>query len=153
MVLESTDTVVRFLKERYRVARRTKGDVFSNPIDVYDREFPRFAEEISPHVHDLASKLRDRYPGISDEDHVLMAYLLHVLDRREPYTAAPHRRLISAPARFFYEYLHRAGFDLDALLAQRDYKYKGIPISVLLDGISHDLGEHVLKKRFTPPRR
>ncbi len=135
------------------MARRAERDVFSNPIDVYDHKFPQFAEEISPRVHDLASRLRDRYPAVPEEDHVLMAYLLHVLDRGEPYTAAPHRRLIPAPARFFYDYLRKAGFDLGALLSHRDYKYKGVPVSVLLDGIQHDLGEHVLKKRFTPPRR
>ena len=127
--------------------------MFSNPIDVYDRKFPNYVDSVAPRVHALANALRERYPHIPEEQHVLMAYLLHVLDRGEPYFAAPHRRVIRAPARFFYEYLERAGFDLHELLSSRDYKYKGVPVSVLLDGVRHELGQHVLEKRFTLPRR
>ncbi|NPA76143.1 MAG: hypothetical protein GXN93_00080 [Candidatus Diapherotrites archaeon] len=154
MVLESPAAVSEFLLERYRRTRAHLGDVFSKPRDYYDHAFPDFLADSVPRIHELATKLREAYPHVPEEDHVLMAYILHVLDRNEPPLALPHTRVVRAPGRFFYEYLRKAGFDLDALLHNPQYKYNGIPVSLLLGRIpDHGLGTHVLKKRFSPPGR
>lgn len=151
MVLESPQALATFLKERYRLARSKNGNGF-RPSDIYDHKFPEFVDKHAPRILSIARRLKERYPSVPEEKHALMAYLLHVLDIGEPHNDLPHRRIVRAPARFFYGYLRDAGYDLESLLAVPEYRYGGVPVSVLLDGVHHDLGERVLKKRFTPPR-
>lgn len=146
------DFILRKYVENRNRLRKEKNNVLEHPEDVYDMNIKKYITDNADRIYDLALKLKAAFPNISDENHVLMAYLLHVLDKGEA-LCAPHSRIISAPRRMFYRYLEMAlGEDYQKVLDK--YKYRGVPVSILLSRVpEHGLSPNVMRKRFSwPPK-
>ena len=149
MVLESPERLGEFFLESYKKSRQRYGNVLENPRDVHDMEFPAYVADNAHKIHVLALRLKEAFPHVPDEDHALMAYLLHVIAAGAPVNGSPHIRVLRAPRRFFLEYVKKAlGEDAFKRLAD-DYKYSGIPVSEILKHVrDHNLPSHVLERRF-----
>ncbi len=149
MVLESPERVADFLLDRYKQARAHYGDVLERPRDVHDMEFPAFVADNAQRIYDLAVRLKNAYPHIPDEEHALMAYILHVYSAGDNPIHAPHKRVVRAPRRFFLEYARKALGDEAFERLREENKYSGLAVAHLLERVpDHGLPEHVLKKRF-----
>ena len=112
-------------------------------------EFPAFVADNAQRIHALAIRLKSTFPHVPEEEHALMAYLLHVYSAGDNPVHAPHHRVLQAPRRFFLEYACKAFGDEVFERLREANKYSGLAVAHLLERVpDHGLPEHVLKKRF-----
>ncbi|MDN5358429.1 MAG: hypothetical protein PWP76_272 [Candidatus Diapherotrites archaeon] len=148
MVLESPEALKGFLEILYR--RNKPGKSLGKAYDIYDDLFTDWLETNAEKIYELYRKLQVAHE-VPEEYAARMAYLLWVVHRGENPMHAPHVRVLGrGHARFFYDYLEKAGFDVARL--RREHR-NHVPAGVLLENVpDHGLGPHVLERRFTYPR-